>query len=84
MGEAGSLAYAFSMLEDDKFLNSPPGDFARTRRIRRLQLICGAMVIFGVGVLVGMSIAYDPVQISVELPAAAPAEPEIPSDTIKA
>ena len=72
------------MLEDDECLQTALSDFARTRRIRRLQLICGSMVIFGVGVLVGMSIAYDPVQISVELPAAAPVEPETPSDTIRA
>ena len=56
-------------LEDDEFLQGALSDFARTRRIRLLQLIGASILIFATGVLVGMSIKYEAVEITVEVPA---------------
>ena len=56
-------------LEDDEFLQGALSSFARARRIRMLQLIGASILIFSAGVLVGMSIKYETVEITVEVPA---------------
>ena len=83
MGESCSVAYAFSMLENDSFSQTTLRYFTRTPRFRGLQLICGAMLIFAAGVLLGAWMAYQPVNITFEVPAEAPPEASKRSDTMR-
>lgn len=71
-------------MDNDEFLQTALSGFARTQRIRRLRLIIGGLLIFAAGVLLGAWMAYQPVHITFEVPAAAPPEASAPSDTIKA
>ena len=68
------MDYAFGMddLENDIFLQTAVRDFARARRIKRLQLVVGAILIFALGFLAGTSYQYQSPTFIVELPASAP------------
>lgn len=64
------MNYAEGMkLEDDQFLQSAIYDFARAQRTRWLQVAVLCLLIFPIGVAVGMSINYEIVEINVEIPA---------------
>lgn len=70
-------------LEKDEFLQNALSDFARTQRLRRLQLICAGLLIFAIGVAAGVWIGYRPVNVTLEVPAMTLPKSSNPSDTIE-
>jgi hypothetical protein len=59
-------------MDNDIDLRVALSDFARTRRIRRIQLLVAAVLLFGLGFLAGASYQYQGPSFIVELPAGAP------------
>jgi hypothetical protein len=71
-------------MESKPNLQAALSSFARARRIRMLQVVGACLLFFAIGVLVGMSINYKAVRITVEdLPAAVPPESDVTADTIR-
>jgi hypothetical protein len=63
-------------MDDDIDVQMALNDFARTRRIRMIQLILGSLLIFALGFLAGASFQNQGPTFTVDLPAAAPPEQE--------
>ena len=58
-------------------------DVSRMERSRRLRLIFAGTLIFASGVVLGAWIAYEPIQLILEVPAAEQSERAAPDDMIK-
>jgi hypothetical protein len=59
-------------MDEDEFLG-----------LRLLQMLLAILAIFATGVLVGLSIDYEPVEISLDLPVSAPPPKGPSNDTIE-
>jgi hypothetical protein len=59
-------------MDEDEFLS-----------LRLMQMLFACLAIFAAGILVGLSIDYEPVEVSLELPVSAPSAESPSNETIE-